>query len=65
MARDYMSAAKYEKKRKSTDEYMDEVLKKEKEKKKDKKKSKRTSAIEKRLKDSGLTDEEVKRLRGK
>jgi hypothetical protein len=70
----YGNAAKMSaksKKRKSTDEYIDEQLKraeakkKKAETKKKKAKTKRTSDVEKKLRDAGLTEEEIKRLRGK
>jgi hypothetical protein len=63
----YGNAAKMSaksKKRKSTDEYIDEQLKRAEAKKK-KAKTKRTSDVEKKLRDAGLTEEEIKRLRGK
>jgi hypothetical protein len=51
------------KKRKSTDEYIDEQLKRTKKKKKVK--TQRTADVEKKLRDAGLTEDEIKRLRGK
>jgi hypothetical protein len=63
----YGNAAKMSaknKKRKSTDEYMDEMLKKKKAEK-SKKKTQRTSDVEKKLRAAGLTEDEIKRLRGK